>query len=33
MKQTITIHMYHNVIDHIEGLPEGWQYEIVQHAD
>ena len=30
-KETITVHMYNNVIDHIDGLPAGWTYEIVQH--
>ena len=30
-KETITRHMYNNVIDLIDGLPEGWQYQIVQH--
>jgi len=29
----ITIHMYNNVIDHIDGLPDGWLYEVVQHKD
>tara|TARA_R100001143_G_scaffold17615_1_gene19400 strand:+ start:259 stop:432 length:174 start_codon:yes stop_codon:yes gene_type:complete len=30
-EKTITINMYNNVIDHIDGLPAGWKYEIVQH--
>ena len=33
MKQTITINMISGVVDSVDGLPEGWSYQIVEHGN
>ena len=29
---TLTVHVYNGVVDHIDGLPNGWLYDIVEHT-
>ena len=32
-KPTLTIHILSGVIDSVDGLPDGWTYEVVEHGN
>ena len=31
-KPTLTIHILSGVIDSVDGLPEGWTYQVIDHG-
>ena len=32
-KPTLTINIISGVVDSVDGLPDGWTYEVVEHGD
>jgi hypothetical protein len=32
-KLTITINIINGVVDSVDGMPEGWTYQIVEHGN
>ena len=33
IKPVLTINMISGVVDSVDGLPEGWTYQIVEHGN
>ena len=33
IKPNLTIHIFHGVVDSVDGLPDGWTYEVVEHGN
>jgi len=31
-KPTLTIHILSGVVDSVDGLPEGWTYQVIDHG-